>query len=78
MRNIGAALDEAGFCFLDIVRVRYIFAEPADFEPCWPVLREAFGPARPAATMLSARLADRRMKVEIEVTGRRRGGERRG
>ncbi len=70
--NIGRALDEAGFAWADIVRVRYILPRAADFEPCWPVLRRVFGPVRPAATMIEAGLADPRMKVEIEVTGKRR------
>ncbi len=70
--NIRGAMEEAGFSLLDIVRVRYIFLDPADFEPCWPVLRDSFGPARPAATMIAAGMADPRIKVEIEVTGRKR------
>ena len=46
----------------------------ADFEPCWPLLRGYwFGEAvLPAATMIAAGLADPRMKIEIEVTARRR------
>jgi len=38
----------------------------------WPVLRRWFGDVRPAATMLSAGLADPRMKIEIEVTALKR------
>ena len=72
LANIEAALREAGFAFADILRVRYILPDGADFEPCWPVLREAFGAVQPAATMIVAGLADPRMKIEIEVTGRRR------
>jgi enamine deaminase RidA (YjgF/YER057c/UK114 family) len=71
LSNIEAALTEAGFAFSDIVRVRYILPDAKDFEPCWPVLRNRFGPVRPAATMIVAGLADPRMKIEIEVTGRR-------
>lgn len=70
--NIGAALADAGFSLNDIVRVRYILPNAAEFEPCWPVLRRHFGPVQPAATMIEAGLADPRMKIEIEVTGRRR------
>lgn len=70
--NIRTAMEQAGFSLEDTVRVRYIYPDPTDFEPCWPILRDSFGPARPAATMLSAGLADPRMKVEIEVTGKRR------
>lgn len=71
LTNIDAALRDAGFAFADIVRVRYILPERDDFAPCWPVLRDWFGAVRPAATMLVAGLADPRMKIEIEVTGRR-------
>ncbi len=74
LRNIAWALAEAGSSFKDVVRVRYILPDPADFEPCWPVLRHAFGDAGPAATMIAARLADKRMKIEIEVTARRGSG----
>jgi enamine deaminase RidA (YjgF/YER057c/UK114 family) len=71
LRNIGQALAEAGCSFADVVRVRYILLDAADFEPCWPVLRRAFGEVRPAATMIAAGLADPRMRIEIEVTARR-------
>ena len=70
--NIRAAMEEAGFALSDIVRVRYILPVAGDFEACWPVLRQHFGPVRPAATMIAAGLADPRMKIEIEVTGKRR------
>jgi enamine deaminase RidA (YjgF/YER057c/UK114 family) len=69
--NIEAALAEAGCSLADVVRVRYIFPNRGDFEPCWAVLREAFGEARPAATMMSCDLIDPRVRVEIEVTARR-------
>jgi enamine deaminase RidA (YjgF/YER057c/UK114 family) len=39
-----------------------------EFKQCWPILRKYFGESRPAATMISAGLADARMKIEIEVT----------
>ncbi|MGQ4416660.1 RidA family protein [Streptomyces sp. SAS_269] len=71
LRNIEAALAEAGCGFPDVVRVRYLLPERADFEPCWPVLRGRFGEVRPAATMLVCGLADPRMKIEIEVYARR-------
>jgi len=71
LHNIGAALSEADCTFVDVVRVRYLLPDRADFEPCWPVLRGAFGDVRPAATMLMCGLADPRMKIEIEVDARR-------
>ncbi|MBE1497038.1 enamine deaminase RidA (YjgF/YER057c/UK114 family) [Amycolatopsis lexingtonensis] len=67
VRNIEAALAEAGCTLSDVVRVRYLLPARADFEPCWPVLRKAFAEVRPAATMLECGLADPRMKIEIEV-----------
>jgi len=56
----------------DVVRVTYILPSAAEFEQCWPVLRKYFGETRPAATMISAGLADPRMKIEIEVTALKR------
>ncbi len=72
LKNIDAALREAGSSLLDIVRVTYIVPNAGDFEPCWPVLRRYLGEVRPAATMISSGLADPRMKIEIEVTARKR------
>ncbi|WP_239118030.1 RidA family protein [Paractinoplanes ferrugineus] len=71
LRNIEAALTEAGCTFADVLRVRYLLPERADFEPCWPALRRAFGATRPAATMMVCGLADPRMRIEIEVYARR-------
>lgn len=71
LRNIEAALAEAGASIAGVVRVRYLLPDRDDFEPCWPVLREAFGDVRPAATMLQCGLSDPRMRIEIEVTARR-------
>ncbi|WP_030689744.1 RidA family protein [Streptomyces globisporus] len=71
LRTIEAALSEAGCTFADVVRVRYLLPDRTDFEPCWPVLRRAFGGVRPAATMLVCGLADPRMKIEIEAYARR-------
>lgn len=65
---IESALTRAGASFADVVRVHYILPDPADFEPCWPLLSATFGANPPAATMLSAGLIDPRHKIEIEVT----------
>jgi enamine deaminase RidA (YjgF/YER057c/UK114 family) len=72
LANIEAALAEAGGSLADVVRVRYLLPDAADFEPCWPVLRRAFGAVRPAATMQVCGLIDPRARIEIEVTARRR------
>jgi enamine deaminase RidA (YjgF/YER057c/UK114 family) len=71
MRNIEAALAQAGASVADVVRVTYILPRREDFEPCWPVLKKYLGEARPAATMIQAGLADPRILIEIEVTARR-------
>ncbi|MEM9640870.1 MAG: RidA family protein [Pseudomonadota bacterium] len=70
LRNIDAALAEAGATFKDVVRVRYILPNASEFRDCWPALRAAFGDAPPVATMLEAGLLDPRMRIEIEVTAR--------
>ena len=72
MRNVASALTQAGAAVADIVRVRYIVPRREDFEPCWPVLKRYLGDVRPASTMMQAGLFDPRMKIEIEVTARRR------
>lgn len=71
LENIEWALEEAGASLSDTVRVRYILPDAAEFEACWPILSAAFGEICPAATMFEAGLADRRMKIEIEVTARK-------
>ena len=68
LKNIEAALREAGSSLKDVVRVTYVLPDGGEFERCWPVLRQYFGEVRPAATMISAGLADPRIKIEIEVT----------
>lgn len=73
LQNIAAALGQAGATVGDVVRVTYILPDRRDFEPCWPVLRRWFRDTRPAATMVQAGLLDPRMKIEIEVTARKRG-----
>ena len=72
LKNIEAALVQAGAALADTVRVTYVLPNAADFPSCWPVLRRYFGDVRPAAMMISAGLADPRMKIEIEVTARKR------
>jgi enamine deaminase RidA (YjgF/YER057c/UK114 family) len=68
LQNIEAALAQAGASLRDVVRVTYILPNGADFPKCWPVLRKYFGDIRPAATMISAGLADPRMLIEVVVT----------
>ena len=68
IKNIENALLEADSSLKDVVKVTYILPDSNDFEACWPILRKYFGSVLPAATMISAGLADDKMKIEIEVT----------
>jgi enamine deaminase RidA (YjgF/YER057c/UK114 family) len=75
LKNIQHALREAGAELADVVRVTYILPSGDNFRDCWPVLRRYFAGVRPAATMICAGLLDPRMKIEIEVTARRRSDD---
>ncbi|MBR7800371.1 RidA family protein [Undibacterium fentianense] len=68
LHNISLALEQAGSSLADVVRVNYVLPDASEFPQCWPTLRQHFGLIRPAAMMISAGLADPRMKIEIEVT----------
>ena len=72
LKNIEAALAQAGGSLRDVVRVTYVLPNGSDFPQCWPVLRRYFGDVRPAAMMICAGLADPRMRIEIEVTALKR------
>ncbi|MBL8399427.1 MAG: RidA family protein [Candidatus Accumulibacter sp.] len=71
LKNIDHALRQANSCLKDTVRVTYVLPNGKDFKKCWPVLQRYFGEVRPAAMMISAKLLDPRMKIEIEVTAMR-------
>ena len=74
LRNIEAALTEAGASLADVVRVKYYLPDAADWPLIVPVVGAAFAAIRPAATALICGLVDPRMKIEIEVTARRGSG----
>ena len=67
-KTIEAALIEGGFAMTDIVRVQYTVTDVALVEQVIPVLGEALGEIRPAATMVIAALIKPEMLIEIEVT----------
>ena len=71
-RNIRAAMEKGGFSLEDVVSVTYIFPRADDIEPCWQVFRKYLGETRPAATAIIAALIDPRMKIEIQVTAKKR------
>ena len=77
-RNVAAALKQAGAGLADVVRVNYIIPRAKDWAEIAPILGQYFGDIRPASTAIIAGLVDPRMRIEIEVTARRRAKERRG
>ena len=72
-RTIEAALNEGGFAMADIVRATYYMTDIADADAFFVVCGETFGEIRPATTLLIvAGLYKPEMKIEIEVTAKRR------
>jgi enamine deaminase RidA (YjgF/YER057c/UK114 family) len=72
-KTIEAVLREAGFAMADIVRATYYITDARDADAHFKVCGEVLGDIRPAATLLVvAGLYRPEMKVEIEVTAKRR------
>jgi enamine deaminase RidA (YjgF/YER057c/UK114 family) len=72
MSTITSALEQAGFHLTDIVRVTYIVTEPAFADVVLPIVGSYLADIRPAATMIVAGLIRPEMKIEIEVTAKKR------
>lgn len=72
LATIARTLGEAGFAMADIVRVNTIVSDIAFADPVMRTLGVAFADIRPAATMIVAGLVRPEIKVEIEVTAKRR------
>ena len=72
-KTIAAALQEGGFAMADIVRATYYVTRPEDAEAVLAICGENLDQTRPAATLLVvAGLLKPEMKIEIEVTAKRR------
>jgi enamine deaminase RidA (YjgF/YER057c/UK114 family) len=72
-KTIEAALQEAGFAMADIVRATYYVTDVKSADALFAVSGDVLGEIRPAATLLVvAGLLKPEMKVEIEVTAKRR------
>ncbi len=72
LTTIEKALAEGGFELADVVRAHYYITDAAFVDRVFPILGEAFGEIRPAATMIVCGLNRPEMKIEIEVTALRR------
>lgn len=70
--NIEAALKQGGAAMSDIVRVVIYVASLDDFHVAVPVIGNALREIRPANTTVLAGFVDPRIKIEIEVTAKRR------
>ena len=72
-RTIASVLKDAGFALADVVRARYYIVNAADADVVLAVCGEHFRDIRPAGTIgVVAGLLKPEMKVEIEVTAKRR------
>ena len=72
-KTIDATLKDGGFAMADIVRATYYVTDASNADAVLAVCGETLGGIRPAATILVvAGLYKPEMKVEIEVTAKRR------
>jgi enamine deaminase RidA (YjgF/YER057c/UK114 family) len=72
-KTIAQALKDGGFAMTDIVRATYYITDAKYADAHFAVCGEVLGDIRPAATLLVvAGLYKPEMKIEIEVTAKRR------
>jgi enamine deaminase RidA (YjgF/YER057c/UK114 family) len=72
-KTIADALKDGGFTMADIVRATYYITDASDADAVFAVCGETLDDIRPAATILVvAGLYKPEMKIEIEVTAKRR------
>ena len=72
-KTIESVLKEGGFAISDVVRATYYITEAGDADAVFGVCGETLGDIRPASTILIvAGLLKPEMKIEIEVTAKRR------
>lgn len=70
--NVSRALADAGAGLDDLVRIRVFLTDAADFEEIAAIVGEHTRAARPANTTVVCALTKPEMRVEIEVTARKR------
>jgi 2-iminobutanoate/2-iminopropanoate deaminase len=67
-RNLGAVLAAGGASFSDVVKVTVFLTDVDDRPRINPVREEAFGPSRPASTLVEvSRLAVPGARIEVEA-----------
>jgi enamine deaminase RidA (YjgF/YER057c/UK114 family) len=72
-KTIADALKDGGFSMPDIIRATYYITDAKDADVLFAVCGEYLGDIRPAATLLVvAGLYKPEMKVEVEITAKRR------
>jgi enamine deaminase RidA (YjgF/YER057c/UK114 family) len=72
-KTIETVLKDGGFAIADIVRATYYITDTGDADAVFGVCGETLGDVRPASTILIvAGLLKPEMKIEIEVTAKRR------
>lgn len=72
-KTVAGVLKDAGFAMADIVRATYYITDAKDADAVFAVCGEHLGEIRPAATLLVvAALLKPEMKIEIEITAKRR------
>jgi len=72
-KTIESALAEGGFAMADVVRATYYITEAGNADAVLAVCGQVLGDIRPASTIVVvAGLLKPEMKVEIEVTAKRR------
>lgn len=73
MATIATALADSGFALEDVVRATYYVTDIGDADALFAVVGRHFADIRPAATIVQvAALLKPEMKLEIEVTAKRR------
>ncbi|MEM9740257.1 MAG: RidA family protein [Pseudomonadota bacterium] len=70
--TLARVLDHAGFELVDLVRVQYTVTERSDIPKLAPIVQEALGDVKPAATLVVAGLMKPEMRFEVEATALRR------
>lgn len=72
METIKKALSDAGFELADVVRATYYITDASMMDAVFGVVGSYFSEIRPAASMVVCGLVKPEMKVEIEITAKKR------